>query len=88
VFFEIVLFKCLFNFFFKKMQLLRLLDIFFSTESIGLTATSFGIIYHASNIDITLELKSLFNLHTMIANIDNLCIYVYRDVIFSVEIQN
>jgi hypothetical protein len=70
------------------MKLLRLLDIFFSTESIGLTAISFGIICHASNIDITLELKSLFNLHTMIANIDNLCIYVYRDVIFSVEIQN
>ena len=39
------------------MKILRLIDTLFSTESIGLIATAFGIICHAFSVDMQSQKK-------------------------------
>ena len=39
------------------MQILRLIDTLFGTESIGLIATAFGIICHAFSVDMQSQKK-------------------------------
>lgn len=79
------------------MKILRLKDTLFSTESIGLIATAFGIIYPAFDINTQSQKKNekplrnniiFYEIYNILININNFCKYTYGSIIFDSKVEN
>ena len=78
------------------MQILRLIDTLFSTESIGLIATAFGIIYPTFGFDTqsqkkyskSIENGIFYEIRGILESINNFCKYTYGRIIFDSKVQN
>ena len=78
------------------MQILRLIDTLFSTESIGLIATAFGIIYPTFGVDTQSQKKYskskedgiFYEIRGILESINNFCKYTYGCITFDSKVQN